>query len=41
LLLIIGDDLIANIYALVADVDGWAGNQLFDLILRFAAKRAA
>src|SRR6185295_19069792 len=41
LLLIIGDDLVADINALVADINGRAGNQLLDFVLGFAAKRAA
>src|SRR5512143_853414 len=41
LLLIIGDDLVAYIDAFVADVNRRSGNQLLDLVLRFAAKRAA
>jgi hypothetical protein len=34
------DDLVAEIDALVADVDARAGNQLLDLALRLAAKAA-
>jgi hypothetical protein len=41
LMLIIGDDLVANIYALVTDVNRWACYQLLDLVLGFAAKRAS
>jgi hypothetical protein len=33
LLLIIGNDLVANINALVADVNSRAGNQLLDFVL--------
>src|SRR5262245_56954565 len=41
LLLIIGDDLVADVDALVADVNRRAGNKLLDFVLRLAAKRAA
>jgi hypothetical protein len=34
------DDLVAEVDALVADVDARAGNQLFDLALRLAAEAA-
>ena len=34
------DDLVAEIDALVADVDAWTGNQLLDLPLRLAAEAA-
>jgi hypothetical protein len=34
------DDLVAEVDALVADVDAGAGNQLFDLALRLAAEAA-
>jgi hypothetical protein len=34
------DDLVAEVDALVADVDTGAGDQLFDLALRLAAKAA-
>jgi hypothetical protein len=34
------DDLVAEIDALVADVDAGAGNQLLDLALRLAAEAA-
>jgi hypothetical protein len=34
------DDLVAEVDALVADVDAGAGNQLFDLTLRLAAEAA-
>ena len=34
------DDLVAEIDALVADVDAGAGDQLLDLLLRLAAERA-
>src|SRR5712692_52908 len=41
LLLIVADDLVANIDALIADINGRAGNQLLHFVLRFSAKRAA
>src|SRR6185295_7384552 len=41
LLLIIGDDLVADIDALIADINGRAGNQLLDFVLGLSAKRAA
>ena len=34
------DDLVAEIDALVADVDTWTGDQLLDLLLRLAAEGA-
>ena len=34
------DDLVTEIYALVADVDTWTRNELFDLLLRLTAERA-
>jgi hypothetical protein len=34
------DDVIAQGNALVADVDGGPGDELFDLLLRFATERA-
>src|SRR5439155_6498862 len=40
-LLIVGNDLVANVYALIADVDRRARNELFDFILRFAAEGTA
>src|ERR1700674_4938889 len=40
-LLIVGDDLVADVYALIADVNRRAGNELFDFILRFAAEGTA
>src|SRR6201999_4178889 len=33
------DDLVAQIDALVADIDAGAGNELLDLLLRLAAER--
>jgi hypothetical protein len=38
-LLIVRDDLIADVYALVADVNGGASDELLHLVLRFAAER--
>src|SRR5260221_8058572 len=35
-----GEDLIAQIDALVADIHAGTGNQLFDLLLALSAKRA-
>src|SRR3954462_2064720 len=40
-LLVVGDDLIADVDALIADGDGWPGNELLDFILRFPAERAS
>src|SRR6266480_6651116 len=40
-LLIVGNDLVANVYALIADVDRRARNELFDFVLRFAAEGTA
>src|SRR5437879_11362159 len=40
-LLIVGDDLVADVNALIADVNRGAGNELFYFVLRLAAKRAA
>ena len=34
------DDLVAEVDALVADVDAGAGDELLDLLLRLAAERA-
>src|SRR3981189_836001 len=34
------DDLVAQIYAFIADVDSWARNELFDLLLTLATERA-
>jgi hypothetical protein len=34
------DDLVAEIDALIADVDAWTGNELFDLLLTLPAERA-
>ena len=34
------DDLVAEVDALVADVDAWARDELLDLLLRLAAERA-
>src|SRR3954447_7465156 len=34
------NDIVAKLDALIADEDGWAGNQLPDLVLRLAAERA-
>jgi hypothetical protein len=39
--LVVIDDLVADVYAFVANIDARAGDQLFDVILRLAAKRAA
>ena len=40
-LLVVGDDLVADVNALVADVDGGPGDELLDFVLRLAAERAA
>ena len=40
-LLVVCDDLVADVNAFVADVDGGAGDELLDFVLRFAAERAA
>src|SRR5690606_9372263 len=40
-LLLLGEDLIAERYALVADVDRGAGDELLHRLLRFAAEAAA
>jgi hypothetical protein len=40
-LLIIGDDLIADVNALIADVDGGTGNEFLNLILRLTAEGTA
>ena len=37
-LLIVGDDLIADVNALVADVDGGTGNEFLNFILRLTAE---
>jgi hypothetical protein len=37
-LLIVGDNLIANVDAFVADVDRGPGNELLNFILRFATE---
>jgi hypothetical protein len=36
--LVVGNDLIADVDALVADVDGRSGNKLLNFILRFTAE---
>ena len=41
LLLIVIDDLVADINALIADVNARTGDELLYIVLRFAAKRAA
>jgi hypothetical protein len=33
------DDLVAQINALIADVDPWASDEFFDLLLRLTAER--
>ena len=40
-LIVIVDDLVANINALIADINGRSGNELLDLVLRLAAERTA
>src|SRR5205085_1800071 len=40
-LLVLGEDLVTKRDALVADVDGWSGDELPDRILRLPAERAA
>ena len=40
-LLVVRDDLVADVNALVADVDGGPGDELLDFVLRLAAERAA
>src|SRR5690606_37715202 len=40
-LLLLREDLIAERYALIADVDRWAGDELLHRLLRFAAETAA
>jgi hypothetical protein len=40
-LLVVGNDLVTDVYTLIADVYGWAGNELLNFILRFTAERAA
>src|SRR5258708_2091365 len=40
-LLIVGNDLVANVDALIADVHRRAGNELLDFVLRFAAEGTA
>src|SRR5439155_26063819 len=37
-LLVVGDDLVADVDALIADVDGRAGNEFLNFILRLAAE---
>ena len=37
-LLIVGDDLIADVDTFVANVDGGAGNEFFNFILRLTAE---
>src|SRR5574341_911206 len=38
-LLIVADDLVADVDAFIANVDGGTGNELLHLVLRFAAER--
>src|SRR5713226_8647565 len=40
-LLIVGDDLVADVDALIADVNRRARNELFDFVLRLAAEGTA
>jgi hypothetical protein len=40
-LLIIGNDLVADVDALIADVNGGTRNQFLDFVLRFPAKGTA
>ena len=40
-LLVIADDLVADVDALIADVDRWPGNEFLDFILRFTAERTS
>jgi len=37
---LIANDVIAKVYAFIADENGWPSYQLFDFMLTFAAKRA-
>jgi hypothetical protein len=41
LLLVVSYDLVADVYAFIADIDGGTSYQLFDFVLRLPAKRAA
>jgi hypothetical protein len=38
-LLVVRDDLVADVYALVADVNGWPSDELLHFVLRLAAER--
>src|SRR5437588_10011063 len=40
-LLIVGNDLVADVNALIADVNRGTGDEFLDFVLRLAAKRAA
>src|ERR1700728_3432751 len=40
LVALLGDDVVAQVDALVTDVDTWAGDQLLDLFLRLSAETA-
>src|SRR6185295_6254592 len=40
-LLVVADDLVADVDALIADVNSGTSNQFFDFILRFTAERTA
>jgi hypothetical protein len=40
-LLVIADDLVADVDTLIADVDGRTSNELLHFVLRFTAERAA
>jgi hypothetical protein len=41
LLLVVCNDLVADVYAFIADINGRARYQLLYFVLRFSAKRAA
>ena len=41
ILLIVGNDLVADVDALVTDVNGGSGNELLYFVLRFTTERAA
>jgi hypothetical protein len=38
-LIVVVDDLVANIYALIADINARASDKFLHIVLRFAAKR--
>jgi hypothetical protein len=37
-LLIVSDDLVADVDALIADIDRWPGNEFLHLVLRLSAE---